>query len=61
MCMLDMHANANVMHGVKRNLLGEASSGRERIAVSILECVVGNDPSVGTGEPPKINRLFSGK
>jgi hypothetical protein len=45
------------MYGVKRNLLGEANSGRERIAVSILECPVGNDPSSGTNEPPKINRL----
>ena len=53
-----MHANANVMHGVKRNLLGEANSGREQIVVSILECSVGNDPSAGTEEPPKINRPF---
>ena len=53
-----MHANANVMHGVKRNLLGEANSGREQIAVSILECSVGNDPSAGTNEPPKINWLL---
>ena len=53
-----MHANANVMHGVKRNLLGEANSGREQIVVSILECSVGNDPSAGTNEPPKINWLL---
>jgi hypothetical protein len=46
------------MHGVKRNLLGEANSGREQIVVSILECSVGNDPSVGTNEPPKINWLL---
>ena len=62
MCMFDMHANANanVMHGAKEKKKSAwgSNSGRERIAVSILECSVGNDPSAGTGEPPKINRPF---
>ena len=55
-----MHANANVMHGVKRKKKSAwgSNSGRERIDVSILECSVGNDPSAGTNEPPKINWLL---